>query len=460
MGKPAVMVVTKPFETNARLNAKLEGLSDITLAVLPVAAVPPAREIEEMQLGKLVAESVISSLAERSSSEAEGEQADDEEIVFTGRNYPEASQKLEKYFLNNCWSDGFPLVPPTADAVDQMLEGAGLSPDHVVGLVMPGGAEATVRKIAVNAVMAGCLPTYMPVIIAAVEAITDRRFDLLGVQCTTGTVSPLLVVSGPRLIEDLNINDNYSTLGPGWRANTTIGRAIRLIMINIGHAWPGNPDMKAIGSPFKYVMLLAENEKGYAGAWEPLRVAEGFEHKQPTVSVMPAVTWQVDRILPEVATTKRLVDQLGKLARSKYDKAALFWGMDNLVLFSPTSFDAIGREGYSRGDVQKMLYELAQVTSEEFFEGKEPSAELANGQRMPDEIIEQCKSDPKTLVPLLRSPESVRMIVAGARVTGLFTYVGTWGAGPAYFITKPIKMPKNWPDLLEKNKGWETPIIR
>jgi hypothetical protein len=460
MGKPVVFVVARPFVTNARLNAKLEGLSDINLTILPVAAIPPAKEIEELNLGTQIGEDMISLLSGASRSQASAEKVIEEELVFTGRGYPGAVQSMEKYFLQQCWSDGFPMVPPTPEAVDEMLQGTDLSPDHIVGLVMPENAEATVRKIAVNAVMAGCLPSYMPVIIAAVEAITDRRFDLLGVQCTTGTVSPLLIISGPGLIRDLNINDNYSTLGPGWRANTTIGRAVRLIMINIGHAWPGNPDMKAIGSPFKYVMFMAENEAGYEGAWEPLRVAEGFAPDQPTVSAMPAVTWQVDRIMPEVATTQRLVTQLGKLAMGKYDKAALFWGMDNLVIFSPTSFDAVRKEGYSRGDIQKMLYDLARVPAEAFFEGKAPSVELANGRRMPEELIEKCKQDPQTMVPLLASPESVRMIVSGARVTGLFTYVGTWGAGPAYFTTKAIRVPENWRDLLEKHQGWETPIVR
>jgi len=445
---------------NARLNARLEGLSDISLVVLPVAAIPPAQEIEALKLGEHVADGIISSLTGTLASSTETEEAGEKELAFSGRDYPQAVEAMEKHFLQHCWSDGFPLTPPTEDAVNRMLEAIELPPDHVVGLVMPEGAAATVKKIAINAVMAGCLPQYMPVIVAAVEAMTDSRFDLLGVQCTTGVVAPLLIISGPSLIEDLNINDSFSTLGPGWRANSTIGRAVRLCMINIGNAWPGNPDMKAIGSPFKYVMLLAENEKGYGGAWEPLRVAEGFDYDQPTVSVMPAVTWQVDRIAPEVATTRTLIDLLGRQARSKYDKIAMFWGMDNLVIISPTAFDPIRREGYSRSDVQEMLYEVAQSPCHEFFDGKEPSAELVSGIRVPDEIMERCQGDPQAPVPLLRRPESLRVIVAGARVTALFVYVSTWGFGPAYFTTKPIKLPKNWKDVLEQNKGWETPIRR
>jgi hypothetical protein len=460
MGKPAVFVVAKPFEINARLNAKLAGLSDINLVIFPAAAVPPPEEIESLQLGKLVTQGVISSLTGGLPVAAHAEERVDERLVFSGKDYPEAAENMEKHFLGHCWSDGFPLMPPTEEAVNRMLAATELPPEHVVGLVMPEGAEATVEKIAINAVMAGCLPPHMPVILAAVEAITDPRFDLLGVQCTTGAVSPLLIVSGPGLIQALNINDSFSSLGPGWRANATIGRAIRLIMINIGHAWPGNPDMKAFGSPFKYVMLLAENEEGYEGAWEPLRVAEGYAPDQPTVSVMPAVTWQVDRNAAEVATTPMLIDKLGRMARTKYDRVAVFWGMDNLVILSPTSFDAIRREGFSRSAIQKMLYEVAQSPAAEFFEGKEPSAELVNGIRMPDELIARCKADANAMVPLFRSPESIKIVVAGARVTALFAFVSTWGMGPAYFTTKPITLPAHWERMLEAHQGWETPIIR
>ncbi len=217
--------------------------------------------------------------------------------------------------------------------------------------------------------------------------------------------------------------------------------------------------MKAIGTPLKYVMLLAENEKGYGGAWEPIRVAEGFKYDQATISVMPAFTWQVEYLRPEVATTSRVVELLGKQSKVKYDKEAQTWGMDNLILLNPTACEAIYKEGYSRMDFQKMLYDVVQLPCSEFFEDKEPRAEVG-AIRIPDEIVERCKADPQAMTPLLRKPESLKIVTTGGFGPAFVVYVSTWGWGPSYFVTKEVRLPKNWGNLLEKYKGWETPIIK
>jgi len=459
MGKPTVFLVTKYFEVDAKINAKSAGLPDINLVILPTAAVPPRKEIEELKLQHKVADEIISTFTRRISPSLESEELVEADLKFSGLSYPDVMDNMERYFLQHCWSDGFPLIPPTEEAVNKMLEATELPPNHVVGLIMPAGAKATIKKIAINAVMAGCLPQYMPVVIAAVEALTDPKFDLLGVQCTAGMVSPLLIVSGEKLIEQLNINDSFSTLGPGWRANSTIGRAIRLIMINIGHAWPGKPDMKAIGSPFKYVMCLGENEKGYENAWDPIRVAEGYKYDQPTISVFPAVTWQVEYMPPELASSNKVVELLGKQAKVKYDKEAVNWGMDNLVLLSATAFEPIRKEGRSRVEIQKMIYEVAQLPCFDFFRGKEPAVEVG-AVGVPEWLVEKCKTDPDSFAPLLIKPESIKIVVCGAPGPAMVVYVSTWGWGPAHFVTKPVRLPKNWDNLLKKNMGWETPIVK
>jgi hypothetical protein len=460
MGKPTVFLVVKYFEVTVRVNARNAGFPDPRLVVLE-------RSISQIENGRLeprlketLVEEVVSALTRALPSSRRTRAADRQELAFRGRNVLEAVDTMEKHFLQHCWSDGFPLNPPTKEAVRRMMEGTDLRAGHVVGTLAPGGGEATVEKIAVNAVMAGCLPQHMPVLIAAVEAITDPKFDLLGVQCTAGMVSPILLVSGKTLIEQLNINDSYSTLGPGWRANSTIGRALRLIMINIGHAWPGNPDMKAIGSPFKFVMLLAENENGYGGAWEPIRVAEGFAQGQPTVSAMPAVTWQVRFIPAALADVRSLVSFIGRQARAKNDNVAGNWGMDNLLLLNYSAFDILRRAGCSRSEFQGMVYEEARVPQAEFFAGKAPSAD-AGTIRIPDEILERARSDPHGTVPLLRKPESLKIALAGAEGhgTAMIVYLSTWGYGPAHFVTKPIRLPGHWEAVLEKNRGWETPIL-
>jgi hypothetical protein len=367
---------------------------------------------------------------------------------------------MDKYFLQQCWGDGFPLVPPTKAAVERMLQGTDLTPDHVVACMEPAGGIATVEKIAINAVMAGCLPQYMPVIIAAVEALTEPKFDLRGFQCTAGCVSPLLIVSGPKLIEQLNINDSYSTLGPGWRANSTIGRAVRLILTNIGQIWPGKPDMKQIGTPFKFVSLMAENEAAYEGAWEPLRVTEGFAADQATVSVMPAVSWNPVTCNPDIISAAKVIDYLAYHGKAKYDNNVGCWGMDNLVLLTPSTFSVIRKEGVSRAELQQRIFEMLQAPAERFFEGRtaDLSATHSLTYRIPEWFAQKYKEDRQAPLPLLRAPENLKIIVAGADGPSQMTYVGTWLKSS--FVTKAIKLPGNWDNLLEKNQGWNTPINR
>ena len=145
MGTPVVLLATKYFEIDARLNAKMEGVPDLSLVVLPTSAVPLAREIEELHLGEFVADGVVSRLTQRMPSLGEREQIFEEELDFAGKDYPEAVENMEKFFLQHCWSDGFPLVPPTEEAVERMLEGTDLARNHVVGRVMPIGAVGSIN---------------------------------------------------------------------------------------------------------------------------------------------------------------------------------------------------------------------------------------------------------------------------------------------------------------------------
>jgi hypothetical protein len=459
MGKPVAFMVTRPFEANARFIARREGLSDISLAVVPVDSLPLDEEIKKWELGEKAADEVIRALTQwRPQSGKETETAE-RTLTFSGSDYEMARESMEKYFLQHGWSDGLPLVPPTPDAVSHMLEGVDFPSDHGVGIVEPGGVRATVKDIAINAAMAGCLPHYMPVVTAAIEAITDPAFNLREVQCTSCNMAPFLIVSGPGLIQDLNINCSFGTLSPGWRANSTIARAVRLMMTNLGHAWPGKNDMKTLGSPFKSVSLIAENETALSGAWEPLRVAEGYGFDQATISVMPAMSWQPDIVQPEPPTVKRIVEYIAKQGKVKHDRLAGNWGMDNLVVLCGSTFDCIRREEYSRLDLQKALYDAIQIPSSEFLNGRD-IAELPAFGRLPERIREMCKSGSDTLIPLLAGPGSIRICVTGGAGPYGISYISTFGYGPAHFVTKPIVLPGNWQDLLERNKGWESPTVK
>lgn len=455
LGKPVALIVTKCFKSTARFIARSEGLEDLAIAPLILDYVPPAEEIESLKIAEQVADEIVKALTEWTPQSPDIKEVAETSLVYNGTDYGEAQEKMERFFLNHGWSDGLPLVPPTEEALTKMLEGTPWPREHVIAEFPPSGAEATVEKIAVNAVMAGCLPQYMPVILAAVETIIDPLFDLVGVQCTSGQLAPLFIVSGKKLIDELNINDSFCTVGPGWRANATIGRALKLIMMNLGHTWPGVNDMKAFGSPFRFYSVIGENEPAYSGIWEPLRVAEGFPADQPTISVMPAMSWQPDLLLPTPPTVERIIAQVSLQAKVKYDRYALNCVYNDLLLISPTAFDAIRREGVSRKALQEKLYEHIQLPGTEVFDGREGTLG-----RLPKWVIEKHQKDPSAPVPILLSPESLKICVAGGPGPDMISYIGTWGYGPSHFVTKPIKLPKNWKKLLAKYKGWDSPTVR
>ena len=456
LGKPVAFIVTNCFQTTARYFAQNQGLEDIAVAPFAMDYVPPAEEIEKHNLADDIADKVIRALTAWSPGPLVFEEVTDRVLTCTGTSCQDAYENMEKFFLRHGWSDGLPIVPPTQEAVNRMLEGTELPGDHLIAVFPPGQGKATVEKIAVNAVMAGCQPQYIPLILAAVEAIIDPAFDLVGVQSTSGQLAPLLIVSGQKLIEELNINDSFCTLGPGWKANTAIGRALKLIMMNIGHTWPGINDMKAFGNPFRYVTLIGENEAAYSGAWEPLRVTEGFPVDQPTLSVMPAMSWQPDLVLPTPPGVERIIAQITMQAKVKYDRYANNCYYNNLVLISPTAFDAIRREGVSQTDLKQALYERIQLPGSEVFDGRERIGLI----KFPQWVIDKHNADPDAPVPILRSPESLKICVTGGPGPDMIAYIGTWGYGPSQFITKPVKLPANWDELLEKNKGWESPTVK
>jgi hypothetical protein len=192
------------------------------------------------------------------------------EAVETALTLPEEDVYAE--FCTREWCDGLPFVPPTAERVRAMLAGARTKAAESLGVMPPLWRECAVEKLAVNAVMAGCEPAYFPVIVAAAQALLDPAFNLYGVQATTHPVAPLVVVTGP-YARTIGLHSGSGLFGPGFRANATIGRAIRLILMNVGGGWPGRGDMATQGSPAKFSYAITEREDS---PWEPLHVALGF----------------------------------------------------------------------------------------------------------------------------------------------------------------------------------------
>ena len=297
-------------------------------------------------------------------------------------------------FCERQWCDGLPIVPPTEARVRAMLGGA--AGDRSLGAMPPLWRQATLEKLAVNAVMAGCEPAAFPLVVAAVEAMLDPSFNLYGVQATTHSVAPLLIVHGP-IAAELGVHAGSGCFGPGFRANATIGRAIRLILLNVGGAWPGRHDMATQGSPAKFSYCIAE--RADASPWGALHddsVVTVFGGEPPH-NVNDHVSTTAAGILATVADT---AVSLGSNVGWYFSQSQL------LIVLGPEHAQTIAADGLSRADVQRFVFENARL----------PLSTLKLGgmwgihdwPRWMDAI-----TDDNALLPQVPSPDDVMVIVAG-----------------------------------------------
>jgi hypothetical protein len=306
----------------------------------------------------------------------------------------ESPEAVLAEFCRREWCDGLPIVPPTEDRVRAML--GGRDGGRVLGAMPPLWRQATLEKLAVNAVMAGCEPAYFPIIVAAVEAILDPAFNLYGVQATTHPVAPLVVVNGP-YGRSVGVHGGQGCFGPGFRANATIGRAMRLILMNVGGAWPGRGDMATQGSPAKFTYCIAENED--ASPWEPMRAGDTVTvyGGEPPHNVNDHVATTAAGILGTVADT---AVSLGSNVGAYFSQAQL------MVVLGPEHARTVAGDGLSRADVQRYVYENARL----------PLGLLRLGGMwgMHDwPAWMNAITDPDARPPRVPSPEDVFVLVAG-----------------------------------------------
>lgn len=290
LGRPGVVVVGENAIHCARMAAEAAGMPGLRIVVLQAIEYYPNRLTVEglMPLAVATADSIVAALTESPTLEEEGSRVplpgdDGTEIVsITADSYEAAYEEYNQLCLEKRWGDGLPLVPPTKRAVERMLAATDRSPDEVVGRLPYRGGIITVGKIAVNAVMAGAKPEYLPVVIAAMECFAaDEGFH--HALSSEGSFTFAIMVTGP-LGEKLDMNCGVGLLGHGWRANNTIGRAVRLCINNIGYLRPGEIDMALIGRPSSHTFYtFAENRE--QSPWEPYHVSRGFAREESCVTV-------------------------------------------------------------------------------------------------------------------------------------------------------------------------------
>lgn len=205
------------------------------------------------------------------------------DFTATAVDMPDDAEVVSDYFYAKQMTDGLPVIPPTPARVEHMMSGTRKDPADVIGRVPPANGAATVEKLAINAVLAGCKPEHLPVLIAAVEVVTQERFALAGMQPTTNPLTPMIIVNGP-IRHRIGMEGGAGAMGPGNRANATIGRALRLILINLGRAVPGDVDKCTQGFVGKFSLCIAENEED--SAWEPFHVSRGFSVDDDVITVV------------------------------------------------------------------------------------------------------------------------------------------------------------------------------
>jgi hypothetical protein len=300
------------------------------------------------------------------------------------------------------WADGLPVVPPTEELVAAMLGGA--DPARSLGSMPPGYGEATLEVLAANAVMAGCEPPAFPVVVAAVRALLEPQFNLTGVQATTHPVAPLLIVHGP-VAAELGLNGGSGVLGPGFAANATLGRAIRLILMNVGMARPGSGDLSTHGSPAKYCYCMTENAA--ESPWPDYHTTVGFDGSDSAVTVI-GLEGPHNVQDHESTTGERLAgiiaDAMSQLGHNSW---VISRGNDFAVLLGPEHATMLAGDGWSREDLQRYLYHRA----------SRPVADVMRsgkwqGRQWPV-WMNALAADPTSLVPPVRRPEQIRVLVAG-----------------------------------------------
>jgi hypothetical protein len=409
VGTPAVVLVNRGFVNDARSACSGKGLPGVR--VIPESVACESNVAADIESGVATAmEDIIGGLTRPLTAEEKAPRKESEQlsrIVFKG-----SLQEVNRFFYQRGWSDGLPIIPPTEEAVAEMLTGTDLAPDHVVTRIIPRLGKATIERIAINAVMAGALPTYMPLLITAAHALMDTRarFDIFEV--STGSWAPFWAINGP-IRNDIHINCSSGSLSPGNMANATIGRAVGLMVKNIGGARKAVEDMGVIGNPGKYALVIGEHEE--ESPWAPLHVDRGFRREDSTMTLFLPNTFV--QTIPRDTSAQGVADMLVGLSP----------GTLSCFILIPSWASVLSSEGWTK---QKVIEYIARNSKTPFAQANPPATRPDIN---PEDLIIVVAGGPGAFSALLRS--------AGGSMMG------------NGFVTKKIDLPKSWDKLVARYKG-------
>lgn len=336
----------------------------------------------------------------------------------------EVSDTVEaiEFYYTKGWTDGLPVIPPTEEAVQAMLQAAGLPPDHEITFIEHRRVSVTAEKAAINAVMAGCKPEYMPVIVAAIEGIGDSRYNYHGPSTSTGGSAVFLLVNGP-IAKALDINHGDNLFGPGWRANATIGRAVRLVMRNVIGTLPGQLDRSTLGHGGKYSFCISEDEA--KSPWPPVHVERGFAPEQSTATVFAALG--PHQIYNQLSNTPEGI--LDTLCAHMRISAGSGRQPQYVLVISGEHRNVMAKQGWSKADIKRYCFEHSQTSA----------AELKRINLRPGNVTPE---DEPLMLPLVEAPEDFIVVAAGGSAGAFSAYIPGWGAKRVTeCVTKEIRIP-------------------
>jgi Redoxin len=327
------------------------------------------------------------------------------------------------------FGDALPVIPPTIDKVEAMVQATGLSPQAVIARIPPMYGEATVEKIAANAVMAGCMPEMMRVLLPLVRAACDELFNIHGVQATTHFAAPLVMINGP-VRQELGFWSKQNVFSNVARANSSLGRAFQLILLNIGGGRPDGIDMSALGNPGKFSFCIAENEE--ENPWEPFHVTRGLKREQSAVSLFAAE--------PPRGVSEHNAPQGKTVLETISFALATVWSYrmclipEAIVILCPEHVKTIHRDGFSKDQTRQFLFENTGIPVRHY-----SAAERAEGSQLVVNYKEITIRGEKCYQKF-RSPESISIFVAGGTAGKFSAVIGSWATGPAgsQMVTYPI----------------------
>jgi hypothetical protein len=411
MGKPAVPIVSGRFEEDAIASARAFAMPDLQFVIVPRIYRNLAHD-ECIRQTEAVIDDLVHVLTNRDDHKRLSTLETADRHRFEGADRYDAVLRMNEDFIMRDWGDGFPLFPATRQAVNDLMQGTSLAPDHLVCDMPPGFGLATVEKIAINAAMAGAKPAHMPVIIAAVKALSQLgSHGGKSLLMSTSCHAPMLVVNGP-IAQDLGLNPG-SGLGPGRdnRVNITIGRAFSLCLRNLGYWYPGQMDMDTIGTTRKFVHCLAENEA--MSPWEPYHVDKGFRRDESAISIF-VTDGELDVQDQGNTTAEGLLKTIAYGCTFGTRSLGERHRAERLIFMPPDVARPVGAQGFSKRGAKEYIHFHAKASLGKMIQYMplEGEARVAANWKWLETLSEQERLD--MTVPVLDHAERYDIVVIGA----------------------------------------------